>query len=438
MRFHSTRGASAASVPVSGAIWQGLAGDGGLYVPDSIPSMAVEDFHGCKTTDEVASRVLAPFFADDVLEADLEGICREALDFPLPVIQLPGHPAPEVLELFHGPTCAFKDVGARFLAACLGRLQSRSGRTTTILVATSGDTGGAVAAAFHDRPGFRVVILYPEGLVSPRQAHQLSCWGGNVYTFSVSGTFDDCQRLVKSAFADPDLSSRLGLNSANSINLGRLLPQMSYYAAAAVDRYRRGEPPPGFIIPTGNLGNAFACAFVRAMGLPVGPMLLAANANRPVPDFLETGEWRPRPSLATLASAMDVGDPSNMERLRWLFPDIGDMRAALTAISVSDEEIRETIRGGIRRWHQTWCPHTATAINAWERLDAAEQARPWIVVATAHPAKFDTVVEPLIGATIPVPQALAELLARPAAARHLDPDLDGFARELVRLSAEPC
>lgn len=438
MRFHSTRGLRSDSVPVSEAIWQGLAGDGGLYVPDSIPEMAVQDFDGCTTTDAVASRILAPFFAGDVLEADLERICQEALDFPLPLVSLPGPAAPDVLELFHGPTCAFKDVGARFLAACLSRLQLRSGRTTTILVATSGDTGGAVAAAFHNKPGFRVVILYPEGLVSPRQAHQLSCWGGNVHTFSVAGTFDDCQRLVKSAFSDPDLSRHLGLNSANSINLGRLLPQMSYYAAAAVDRCRRGEPAPGFIIPTGNLGNAFACALVRAMGLPIGPMVLAANANRPVPEFLETGEWRPRPSLATLASAMDVGDPSNMERLQWLFPDIDDMRAALTAFSVSDEQIRDTIRAGIHRWRQIWCPHTATAMNVWEHMSPDEQARPWIVVATAHPAKFDTVVEPLVGAKIPVPRALADLLARPAAARALTPDLDGFRRELDRLSAESC
>jgi threonine synthase len=272
MRFHSTRGAGAASVPVGDAIWQGLAGDGGLYVPDSIPSMTVEDFQGPTATDAVASRVLAPFFAGDVLQADLETICREALDFPLPVIQLPGRPAPAVLELFHGPTCAFKDVGARFLAACLSRLQPRSGRATTILVATSGDTGGAVAAAFHNKPGFRVVILYPEGLVSPRQAHQLSCWGGNVHTFSVSGTFDDCQRLVKSAFSDPDLSRRLGLNSANSINLGRLLPQMSYYAASAVDRHRREEPPPGLRLrPRACHGPAGRSHIARRQCKPAGP-----------------------------------------------------------------------------------------------------------------------------------------------------------------------
>jgi threonine synthase len=244
--------------------------------------------------------------------------------------------------------------------------------------------------------------------------------------------------MVKAAFADADLSARLGLNSANSINLGRLLPQMSYYAAAALERCRRGERSPGFIIPTGNLGNAFACTLVRAMGLPVGPVVLASNANRPVPDFLETGEWRPRPSVATLASAMDVGNPSNMERLRWLFPEFDDLRSALRSVSVSDDEIRETIRAGMARWNQMWCPHTATAMRAWETMDPETRARPWIVVATAHPAKFDTVVEPLVGTSVPVPDALAELLARPASARPLEPDFDRFRRELEMLSAEAC
>lgn len=425
-------------MPVSEAIWRGLADDGGLYVPDSVPEMRTTDFEGCGTMQTVAARLLAPFFAGDAIEADLAQICDEALDFPMPVVPLPGSPAPAVLELFHGPTCAFKDVGARFLAGCLSRLHRRSGRDTTILVATSGDTGGAVAAAFHNKPGFRVVVLYPRGLVSPRQAHQLACWGGNVRTYEVSGTFDDCQRMVKSAFSDPELSSLLGLNSANSINLGRLLPQMSYYASAALEWNRRGEPAPGFIIPTGNLGNAFACALVRAMGLPIGPMALATNANRPVPDFLETGVWRPRPSVPTLASAMDVGDPSNMERLQWLFPDIDCLRSALTSVSVSDDEIRTAIRTGGDRWRQLWCPHTAAAVHVWESMDLASRRRPWIVVATAHPGKFDTVVEPLAGEAVPVPDALARLLARPASARPLEPDPDAFRRELESLSNEPC
>jgi len=434
MRFHSTRQQDGMGVPVSEAIWRGLADDGGLYVPETIPVLEPSAFDGCVTPADFAACLLAPFFAGDVLEDDLSEICREALDFPMPLVRLRGSPAPAVLELFHGPTCAFKDVGARFLAGCLARLQRRSGRTTTILVATSGDTGGAVAAAFHGRPGFRVVVLYPEGLVSPRQAHQLSCWGGNVSTFAVSGTFDDCQRLVKSAFADPDLSARLGLNSANSINLGRLLPQMTYYTAVCLARWREGRRAPSFVIPTGNLGNAFACALGRAMGLPIGDILLATNANRAISDFLESGEWQPRSSQATLASAMDVGNPSNMERLRWLFPTLPALRKAVRSVAVSDEQIRATIRDGTTRWGQMWCPHTATAVYAWQTMEASQQERPWVVVATAHPAKFDTVVEPLVGRPIPVPESLAELLAKPVSARALEPDLDRFRAELDRLA----
>jgi threonine synthase len=433
MRFHSTRQGSGPGVTASEAIWQGLAGDGGLYVPEKVPALELSSFDACDTEADVAVRVLAPFFYGDPLEEHLADICREALNFPMPVVPLPGAPAPAVLELFHGPTCAFKDVGARFLAGCLARLQQQSGRTTTILVATSGDTGGAVAAAFHGRPGFRVVVLYPEGLVSPRQAHQLSCWGGNVTTYSVSGTFDDCQRLVKAAFADDELSQRLGLNSANSINLGRLLPQMTYYATTALAYRRRDLGAPGFVIPTGNLGNGCACLMARAMGLPIGDVILATNANRTIPDYLSTGEWRPRPSLATLASAMDVGDPSNIERLRWLFPGLETLRDAASAVWVSDDEIRETIRGGVDRWQQAWCPHTATAMHAWESMRPAEQERPWVVVATAHPAKFDTVVEPLVGGPITVPDSLATLLAKPAVARSLKPDLASFRAALAQL-----
>ncbi len=437
MRFHSTRQGTGPGVTASEAIWRGLAEDGGLYVPEKVPVPELSAFDGCDSDAAVAARVLAPFFSGDPLEEDLAEICREALNFPMPLVPLPGDPAPAVLELFHGPTCAFKDVGARFLAGCLARLQQRSGRTTTILVATSGDTGGAVAAAFHGRPGFRVVVLYPEGLVSPRQAHQLSCWGGNVTTYSISGTFDDCQRLVKAAFADVDLSKRLGLNSANSINLGRLLPQMTYYAATALDYRRRSLEAPGFVIPTGNLGNACACLLARSMGLPIGEVLLATNANRTIPDYLETGLWRPRPSLATLASAMDVGDPSNMERLRWLFPSPDDLRRAARAVWISDEEIRETIRNGVDRWRQAWCPHTATAMHAWETMETAQQRQPWVVVATAHPAKFETVVEPLVGDPVPVPDSLADLLARPASAKPLEPDLATFRSELERLPPAP-
>jgi threonine synthase len=436
MRFLSTRQAEGVDgVSFREAAMQGLAQDGGLFVPESLPALEPRDFEGCSSLSETATRLLAPFFDGDMLADALAEICREALDFPTPVVALGEGAAPSVLELFHGPTCAFKDVGARFLAACLSRLRRPDDKTATILVATSGDTGGAVAAAFYRRPGFRVVVLYPEGLVSPRQAHQLSCWGDNVFTYSVDGNFDDCQRLVKAAFADTALSDELALNSANSINLGRLLPQMAYYAQASLDRWRADGVSPGFVVPTGNLGNAFACVTAREIGLPIGDVVLATNANRPVPDFLETGTWEPRASLATLASAMDVGNPSNMERLRWMFPNMETLRSRVSSVSVTDAEIRATIKAGPERWDQCWCPHTATAVHAWEEMDGAQKSLPWILVATAHAAKFETVVEPLIGRSVDVPAPLQDLLDRPAQARRLTPDLDDFRKVLRGLPA---
>jgi len=430
MEYLSTRDeAQNSPVTLSEALARGLAPDGGLYVPSEVPHIDIESFADRRTAAEVGEAVLAPFFEGDALAADLQAICAEAFDFPLPVLALDG--GPSVLELFHGPTGAFKDVGARFLAACTQRLEANADRPLTILVATSGDTGSAVAAAFHRRPGIQVVILFPEGLVSARQAHLLSCWDDNVSTFRVQGTFDDCQRLVKSAFADERVTATLRLSSANSINMGRLLPQMVYYVLAALRSLRMEQGPPNFLIPTGNLGNAFACLLAREMGLPIGDVVLATNANRPIPDFLESGEWRPRPSVATLASAMDVGDPSNMERLFWRFGGHREITSRVRAVVVEDDDIRETIRRGPERWHQIWCPHTATAVYAWEHLTAARQALPWMLAATAHPAKFDDVVEPLIGRPVPVPETLAALLALPSRAQPLTPSSDALREALL-------
>ena len=324
-----------------------------------------------------------------------------------------------MLELFHGPTAAFKDFGARFLAATLERLPRDAGRRCTMLVATSGDTGGAVASAFHGRPWVDVVVLYPRGLVSARQRQQLACWGGNVTTLAVSGTFDDCQALVKGAFGDPALEKALALSSANSINVGRLLPQMVYYASASLALAARDGGPASFIIPTGNLGNALACIWAREMGLPIGDIVLACNANRTIPDYIASGIRQTRPSVVTLASAMDVGNPSNLERLRRLDPERSSLRGPLEAGSVVDPEIRETIRRDWDELGRVWCPHTATAACLYRRLPAARRARRWVIVATAHPAKFDEIVEPLIGATVPIPVSLAAMLARPTVERQI-------------------
>jgi len=434
MRYVSTRDSEGTgAVTLSRAIHRGLAPDGGLYVPTQMPRLRVDDFSGVSDPADIAAVLLAPFFDGDPLADELPAICAETFTFPLPVMELDG--GPSVLELFHGPTAAFKDVGARFLAACTQRLEAGAESPLTILVATSGDTGSAVAAAFHHRPNIEVVILFPAGLVSARQAHLLSCWDDNVSSFSVDGAFDDCQRMVKSAFADTDISASRRLSSANSINIGRLLPQMVYYAMASLRAARQGQPPPGFIIPSGNLGNAFACLMARESGLPIGEIVLATNANLTVAEFMDSGDWQPRASVPTLASAMDVGDPSNMERVFWRYRDHAGVSEAFTAISVDDAAIRETIVAGPTRWHQVWCPHTATAMRVWESMSAADQARGWVLVATAHPAKFDDIVEPLIGEAVPVPEEMQRLLSLPVRAETLPPDPAALRGRLLRAQA---
>jgi len=426
VQYQSTRDAQH-RVGLSRAIAQGLAPDGGLYVPAALPQLDLAIFDGATSIPAVAQLLLRPFADGDRIASQIPAIVADAFNFPAPVVEVRGAGGPlSVLELFHGPTAAFKDFGARFLAASLERIPREDPRRLTILVATSGDTGGAVAAAFFKRSWVDVVVLYPKGLVSPRQAQQLACWGHNVRTLAVAGSFDDCQRMVKDAFVDQDLGRELLLSSANSINVGRLLPQMAYYAQSSLELFRRDGRKPNYIVPSGNLGNVAACLWAREAGLPIGEVVLATNANLTVSDYLRTGEWQPRPSLATLASAMDVGNPSNMERLRWLFPGVERLREQFSVYPVKDEEIRATIRRDHRELGQTWCPHTATAAHVYRQLPAAKRQERWVLVATAHPAKFNDVVEPLIGADVPVPPALAELLSLPAFEHDVAPSLDAL------------
>jgi threonine synthase len=432
MRFASARG-SAPPVSLSRAIEQGLAPDGGLYIPTRLPRVAVRNLAAGSSLAEIARFSLAAFFCGDRLQPLLGEIAAAALNIPAPTTSIAACRDPLfVLELFHGPTAAFKDFGARFLAESLQRLEAPGrAQPLTILVATSGDTGGAVAAAFHRRPWTRVVILFPKGLVSPRQEQQLTCWGDNVLSLRIDGTFDDCQRMVKDAFRDAALSQRHRFSSANSINIGRLLPQMVYYAASSLDVAARTGMNASYIVPAGNLGNALAAVWTRALGFPIARIILAHNSNRTVPDFLETGKWQPRPSIPTLASAMDVGNPSNMERIRALYPTWDAIREHLSADSVDDATIRARIGGDFMQYGREWCPHTATAAEVYSRLGAAErQAHPWVIVATAHPAKFNDIVEPIIDKPVAVPHSLAQLLERPRHCVDLPATLEALAATL--------
>lgn len=422
MKYRSTRDGNR-EVTLSEAMLEGLAPDGGLYVPTELPVLDAAAFGGLETLRGVAKPLLAPFFARDPLADRLDEILDEAFDFPAPWTAGDTVRA-SMLELFHGPTAAFKDLGARFLAACLARIPRKDPRPLTIVVATSGDTGGAVASAFHRRPGFRVVLLYPQGGVSALQERQLCCWDDNVTTFAVGGSFDDCQRLAKQAIMDPALAAGSALSSANSINIGRLLPQMAAFAATALRIRAIDRRPAAFVIPSGNLGHAIACIWAREIGLPIGGIVLAHNANRTVPDYFAEGRWRPRASIATIANAMDVGDPSNMERLLDLYPSHGAIVMRLRTDSVDDAAIRARIRAEGAEGGRALCPHTAVAAEAWHRLPPAERARlHWVVVATAHPAKFPETVEPLIGRSLAPPPSLAALLSRPQRRRQLAADL---------------
>ncbi len=430
MKFVSTRGSEA--VGLDAALMRGIASDGGLFLPQTLPEFSIDDFVHCQSIQDVAATLLQPYFADSSLRAELADIVAETFSFPIPATKLPTtEGSASVLELFHGPTAAFKDVGAGFLAACLSRLNPAGAEPLTILVATSGDTGGAVAAAFDGRDGIRVVVLFPEGRVSARQEKQLTCWGDNVLSLAVQGAFDDCQRLVKEAFADTDLASRYRFSSANSINIGRLLPQSIYYADASLRHFRETGRRPAFIIPTGNLGNGFACVLARDMGLPIGEIILAVNENKLIADYLNGSSWTPRASLQTLASAMDVGNPSNMERLRALHGDASDLSKLLSARTVSDAEISKQIKLNHAEFGMATCPHTATATSVWRDLDADRRRdQDWILVSTAHAAKFESIVEPLIGETVELPQALAEILQRPVRVQSVSASLSSLTAAL--------
>lgn len=407
---------------LSEALRRGLAEDGGLFVPEAFPKLDLRQFSPNLPYPNFAQKVLEPFFINDPLEKQVASFCKAAFTFPLPLKSVNKNTF--ILELFHGPTLSFKDFGARFLAEALDLLAAPE--KTTVMVATSGDTGSAVAAAIDQKPHLQVVVLYPRGKISARQEQQITCWGANVLALAVEGTFDDCQALVKAAFQNPAWQEQLRLSSANSINIGRLLPQVCYYAYTSLQFYHQQGEAPGFIVPTGNLGNATAAYWAQALGFPIREIVLATNANVVIPDFIKTGRFTPRPSVNTLANAMDVGNPSNFERLQHLYPSFSVFQAKVSAFSATDEDIRKTIQAMYQDYGLIVCPHTATACFA--RQQVSEQ--PWIIVATADPCKFDDIIEPLLKVKVPIAPQLQALLEKPTQLIPVEPRLNAIRQVL--------
>ena len=435
MPFVSTRQPDGTAVTLAEAVQRGLAPDGGLYVPVHIPRMTSAEFDALRgrSLAEVATALLAPLVADTFTEDALGDLMASALDFAIPLV--PVAPGIAMLELFHGPTLAFKDVGARTMARWLAAVSgSADPRPLTVLVATSGDTGGAVAHAFHGVAGTRVVVLYPRGRVSDVQEAQFATLGGNVTAVAVDGAFDDCQRLVKEAFADASIAGSLRLTSANSINIGRLLPQMAYYAWAAL-HLPAGSPPLTVVVPSGNLGNLCAGVMAQRRGVPIGRFIVATTtANDPLPRYLASDSYEPRASTPTLASAMDVGAPSNFERLRHFFgADLQAMRATMTGVTVSDDDIRAAIRTLADEHGYVADPHSAVGYLGARAVAHETGGAPIVVLATAHPAKFREVVEPALGRAVPLPPSLEERLALPRLAVGVAPVLPALSAVLATL-----
>jgi threonine synthase len=442
MKWISSRGASPA-VPFIDALFAGTAPDGGLYMPERLDPLSRAQFDAIWAANgnivEIGSIVGAHLLRDEIAAADLNALVRDALDFPIPLVQVTDNVW--ALELFHGPTMAFKDVGARVQARLLHHFTD--GTPLTILVATSGDTGSAVAQAFHGVPDTRVVVLYPEGKVTDVQEAQMASLGDNIIAVAVHGTFDDCQRLVKEAFADDDLRTHVWLTPANSINLGRLLPQVFYYfilarlgpasafaPGASTDRdagpYGSKDRERGLVVsvPSGNFGNLTAGLIAKRIGLPVERFVAATNANDVVPQYLASGEYTPRASVKTVANAMDVGAPSNFERMRAMYGDNFEaLRCDIVGAAFDDATVVAEIGTVYRRYGYLLDPHAAIAWLGLQGTHAVGDRRTrGVFLATAHPAKFREVVEPAIGETISLPPVLAEAITRPRHSERLPVD----------------
>jgi threonine synthase len=428
MELYSTNNPST-RVSFKDAVFNSMPQDKGLYMPTVIPPLSdkfISHLDGY-SLPEIAYHVAQNLIGDDIPADDLHAIIHDAINFYAPIVKLDDKVY--VLELFHGPSLAFKDFGARFMSRVMSYFLQEGEKQLDVLVATSGDTGGAVALGFLGVPNTRVTILYPKGKVSGIQEQQLTTNGQNIRALEVDGTFDDCQAIVKQAFTDPELNTRFRLTSANSINIARLIPQTFYYFNAYAQALRAGYSKVVFSVPSGNFGNIGAGLLAWKMGLPVQHFIAATNANDTVPAFLKTGEYSPKPSVATISNAMDVGNPSNWVRIAELFKANPEaLKTLVTGYSYNDEQTLEAIKTVHRRYNYVLCPHTAIAWQAltdWQQ-EHTDKDTIGVFLSTAHPCKFPDVLPPEIAKTVTIPEQVQELQGKHKQAVELDNDFAAF------------
>ncbi|MGV3509910.1 MAG: threonine synthase [Sphingobacteriaceae bacterium] len=433
MKLYSTNNPTSA-VDFKEAVFNSMPQDKGLYMPLSIPQMDEDFINNIEkySISEIAFKVAKKLLQDAMPDADLKAIVEDAINFPAPVLQLDENTY--VLELFHGPSLAFKDFGARFMSRVMAYFLEEGEKTLNVLVATSGDTGGAVALGFLGVENTQVTILYPKGKVSPIQELQLTTNGQNIRAVEIDGTFDDCQALVKQAFVDEELNEKFRLTSANSINISRLIPQTFYYFNAYAQLKREGKTDIIFSVPSGNFGNIGAGLLAWKMGLPVKQFIAATNANDTVPEFFKTGVYQPKPSVATLSNAMDVGNPSNWVRIMNLFKDdLEELRKVTSALSYTDEQTREAVYKVFQEYNYVVCPHTAIAWLAVEdyRKQTGDDTSAGIFLSTAHPCKFPDVYDEQISNMIIIPDQVKSLEGKPKQAVEMKADFRAFKNYLL-------
>lgn len=412
------------------AVLRGIAPDGGLYIPTVLPSFdkGAQDALRDLPFPDMCAHIVAEFIGDELSRAEVDRLCKDSFNFEVPLVRL--NDTTRILELFHGPTCAFKDFGARFMARLFRHFWGSPDRLLTVLVATSGDTGSAVAQAFYDTspsPAIRVAVLFPKGKVSDIQRRQMTTLGHNVTAFEVDGTFDDCQALAKRALRDESLLARTALTSANSINIARLLPQMLYYVFALL----HAEEPPVVVVPSGNLGNLTGGLLAHQCGFLASHWIAACNANRSFPDFLVSGRFSPMTSIETISNAMDVGNPSNFARISALFGEV-PLSDILSGYSISDDETYEQMVTTFAETGYILDPHTAVASRALQLYRARSRSNaPVIIVSTAHPAKFTAVVQKAINGTPPIPPQLEHTLNKPELSVPLPNSYEALTERLL-------